>query len=102
MKMKKQAKYRVKYFTDNLLDILKLLEEEAFLAQHVMYVERNGIFIIAYPGDSVESLLLQYFSKGQAKIDKYYRSCRSKTVQYIRNKVLTELLVKFLTILWET
>lgn len=63
MKMKKQSKYRLKCYTDDLEDVLEHLLEEVYLAQHVMYVDYNDILIVAYPGDSVDSLYEQYHTK---------------------------------------
>ena len=61
--MKKQSKYRLRCYSNDLEDVLEHLLEEVFLAKHVMYVDYKGILIVAYPGDTVDSLYEQYHTK---------------------------------------
>jgi len=91
MKMKKQAKYRVKYFTDDLEDILQLLVEETIIDQHAKYTDYDGILIVAKPGDTVKSLRMQYFTKCNEKILRYYQSARDESIQYRNMKALKAL-----------
>jgi len=84
--MKKQSKYRLKCYPKNLQDALEHLLEEVYLAQHIMYVEYNGIFVVAQPGDTIESLFLQYERKMEEAIEKHMRSWRYAKKQHIYYK----------------